>query len=100
MDLLAQLGAAQLDARAQPRLDLAEVARRERVHGPARNPPLLERLARALFQETSVARPRPPGKRVITTESGTPPVIPGTAPDFESVRERIRRHGTAPLRSE
>ena len=59
---------------------------------------LLERLARALFWETSVARPRPPRRRVITTEHGTPPTVSGAAPDFAAVRERIKRHGTAPFR--
>lgn len=61
---------------------------------------LLERLARAVFQETSIARPRPGRKRVITTEHGTPPIPRGAPPDFAAVRERIERHGTAPLRGE
>ena len=61
---------------------------------------LLERLARAIFQETSIARPRPRRQRVIRTEHGTPQVAPGDPPDFAAVRDRIVRHGTAPLRGE
>jgi hypothetical protein len=62
---------------------------------------LLERLARAIFHETSVARPRPPRqRRVIRTERGSPATARGARPDFAAVRERIVRHGTAPLRGE
>ena len=59
---------------------------------------LLERLARALFGETSVARPAAAPERVFLTERGTPPVAAGAAPDFAAVRRQIIRHGSAPLR--
>ena len=59
---------------------------------------LLERLARALFGETSVARPGAGPERLFRTERGTPPVAAGAAPDFAVVRRQIIRHGSAPLR--
>jgi len=59
---------------------------------------LLERLARAIFRETSPARPRPQPARVVQKERGTAPTPEGAAPDFAAVCERVKRHITAPLR--
>jgi len=61
---------------------------------------LLERLARAIFGETSVARSPAEPERVFRTERGTSPVEAGAAPDFAAVRRQIVRHGSAPLRRE
>lgn len=59
---------------------------------------LLERIVRAVFSETSVARPGTNAERLVRTERGTQAVEPGTAPDFAAVRRQIVRHGSAPLR--
>lgn len=59
---------------------------------------LLERLAQAVFRDTSVASPESSTERVFRREGGTPAVSPGAAPDFTAVRRRIARHGSAPLR--
>ncbi len=59
---------------------------------------LLERLAQAIFQQTSVAKRRARPARRTLHEGGTPPVAPGQPPDFVKVKERVRAHATAVLR--
>ena len=60
---------------------------------------LLKRFAEAVFRDTTIARRRKKPKSATVYEAGTNPVPAGTAPDFSAVRDRIKRHAMAPLRT-